>query len=273
MNISKVLLYCLWWFLFAGMFTFLGAMLVYMWENRTSNQNHKELIDWWVVNDSDTIWEKTVPHVIPSYLGDENTLKDVPQVTLRADSTTVKVWDTVTFKAISKILSDNADFEKNRMFYYDFDWNWTWDLVTKQDEIKYTYIDSYEEGVTPRVAVEYEWQLGQAKWETLLVVNWWILLDSEKGINEEYERNKAEILALVQSKWARLIIERMFNDVEKNLSDYLPENRAKELENIRDTIIRDVKEIRGDETFYTEYFCNIFENFSISEYTDKCQTL
>ena len=185
MKFLKVVLYCLLWILFACWFTLLGVILVYVCENKTSNLNYKELTGWWIVNDRDIIWEETVPYVISTYLGDENTPKDVPQITLRADSTIVKVWDIVTFKAISNLSSDNADFERNRTFYYDFDWNWTWDLVTKQDEIKYTYINLYEEGVTPSVAVEYEWNFLQSKWATIQVVDKRYLLDvKEEKIGE-----------------------------------------------------------------------------------------
>lgn len=282
MKILKILLYCLWWLLFAGLFTLLGAILVYMWENGTNNQIFKELTGWWIVNDSDIIGEKTATYVIPLFPSDENTSRDVPNVTLRSDSTIVKVWDTVTFRAIPKILSNNADFEKNRMFYYDFDWNWIWDLVTKQDEVKYRYINLYEEGVTPSVAVEYEWNFLQAKWATILVVDERDLMDAieenrleETEItipNDRYEKNKDEILALLPTKWdIKQAIEQMFNDYEKNFYSYTNEEKAERLNKIWNTIINDGKKNKWlNENDFTWYFCNIFDYYSIANYTDKC---
>ena len=252
--------------------------MVYVRENRTSNQDYKELTGWWIVNNEDIVWEKPVPYIL--FNADEDISEDVPAITLRADSTVVEVWETVTFRAISEILSDSADFEKNRTFYYDFDWNWTWDLVTKQDEIKYTYIDSYEKGVTPRVAVEYKWKLGQAKWATLLVVNKWDFSDLERGKDEEimiqlntYEMNKLEILALLPTKWdIKQTIGWMFNEFEENLFMYNQKEKTKELEKIWNVIIKDGKKNKwmSAESDFTPYFCNIFDYYSIADYADKC---
>ena len=55
MKFLKVLLYCLWWFLFACLFILLGVVLVYVRENRTSNQDYKELTGWWIVNNEDIV--------------------------------------------------------------------------------------------------------------------------------------------------------------------------------------------------------------------------
>lgn len=253
-----------------------------MWENKANNQNYKELTDWWIINNDDIMWEEIVPFIIPDF-DDEDVQKDIPIVTLRADSTVVKVWDIVTFKAISNISSDNADFEKNRTFYYDFDWNWIWDLVTKQDEIKYTYIDSYEEGVTPRVAVEYKWKLGQAKWATILVVNERYLLNvkTEKVEGEtiiitdnRYEKNKIKILLQLPVTWnIRQYMDWMFRDYEKDEDSYTNEERAEKLNTIRNTLIKDGKEENkwlDNEEDFTPYFCNIFDYYGIITYTEKC---
>jgi hypothetical protein len=45
---------------------------------------------------------------------------DVPTVTLKVGSTNIQVGDTVTYSVISKISSDNEDFQVDRTFYYDF---------------------------------------------------------------------------------------------------------------------------------------------------------
>ena len=60
-------------------------------------------------------------------------------VTLRADQSEVNVGDEVTFDVISKIVSGRPDFLSQRTIYYDFDGDGTWDLVTKDDRVKYTY--------------------------------------------------------------------------------------------------------------------------------------
>ena len=103
--------------------------------------------NWWVVDSEDIIWKWPVVY-IPASCGD----LDVPIVTLKIDSTDVKVWDTVTYTIKSRVESDNKAFEKDRTFYYDFDGNWTWDLVTKKDSAEYVFEESYENWITPREA-------------------------------------------------------------------------------------------------------------------------
>ena len=97
---------------------------------------------------------------------------DVPIVTLKVSATNIQVWDEVTYTIVSRISSDYESFQADRTFYYDFQWDGEWDLVTKKDTATYTFTDSYEEWVTPRAAVEYRWKLGQADGATILVKNW-----------------------------------------------------------------------------------------------------
>ena len=120
--------------------------------------------NWWIINSDDIIWKWPVVY-IPASCGD----LDVPIVTLKIDSTDVKVWDTVTYTIKSRVESDNKAFEKDRTFYYDFDGNWTWDLVTKKDSAEYVFEESYENWITPRAAVEFRWKLWQALWNKIYV--------------------------------------------------------------------------------------------------------
>ena len=96
----------------------------------------------------------------------------VPTVTLKVSSTNVQVGDTVTYTIISKIASDNEDFETDRTFYYDFNWDGIWDSVTKKDTATYTFTEDYEDWVIPRAAVEYRWKVWQTEWATVIVRNW-----------------------------------------------------------------------------------------------------
>ena len=272
MKFLRILLYCLLWLLFAVLFTFLGVILVYIWQNWEENQNYipstitlnvwtwdksinqlptlktmaisfplnissyecsktnnitvkvsaiepndpdgmisrlkfyyynvddpdrileyKETMslypyvyfvlpkisweygfwvilydnNWWIVNSDDIIWKWPALYM-PHFCGDV----DLPTLTLKVDSTNVEIWDTVTFNAVSRLPLEDKDFEKERIFYYDFEWDWTWDLVTKKDTVTYTFIDVYEEWVTPRAAVEFRWKLVQAEWAKIRTKIW-----------------------------------------------------------------------------------------------------
>ena len=96
---------------------------------------------------------------------------DVPTVSLKTSNQNIQVGDTVTYTIISRISSNNEDFETDRTFYYDFTWDWVRDLVTKKDTATYTFMEAYEDWVTPRAAVEYRWKVGQWKWAIILVRN------------------------------------------------------------------------------------------------------
>lgn len=97
---------------------------------------------------------------------------DMPIVTLKVDHNNIQIWDEITYTIISKISADNDDFGSERTFYYDFTWDGLWDLITKKDAVKYTFMESYDNWFTPRAAVEYRWKLWQAEWATIFVKNW-----------------------------------------------------------------------------------------------------
>jgi hypothetical protein len=123
--------------------------------------------DWWMINSDDYLASNPSVY-FPAACWDA----DVPTVTLKVGSTNIQVWDTVTYSVVSRISSDNEDFQTDRTFYYDFTWDWVWDLVTKKDSVTYTFEETYEDWVTPRAAVEYRWKLWQGEWATILVKNW-----------------------------------------------------------------------------------------------------
>lgn len=267
MKFLKVALYCLWWLSFACLFIFIWMAISHISENDISTSSNKIQDDWENVNSGNSMWDMQVTFN-NSNLEDKTLIEELPWIMLITDvDDFIEVWDTVTFE----VLPDNANFKKDSIFYYDFDWNWIWDLVTKQNKIKYIYIDSYEKGVIPRVAVEYEWNFRQAKWETILILEKeWIEIP-----RNWYEKNKFEILLLLQNKWEiEYIIDWMFKDFEEMTYNYTPEEREKELEKIRNTIIEDWKKNKwldnSNKDIFTQYFCDIFDYFDIITYTDKC---
>ena len=123
--------------------------------------------DWGMINSDDYLASNPSVYFPPACWD-----ADVPTVTLKVSSTNIQVWDTVTYSIVSKISSDNEDFQTDRTFYYDFTWDWTRDLVTKKDSVTYTFEETYEDWITPRAAVEYRWKLWQGEWATILVKNW-----------------------------------------------------------------------------------------------------
>ena len=97
---------------------------------------------------------------------------DVPMVTLKSDKTSVEIWDEIVFDVISKIVSDRPDFIKDRTIQYDFDWDWTYDLVTKKDRVTYAYTKPNSTWYVPRVTVLYRWYKWIWKWGNIIVKNW-----------------------------------------------------------------------------------------------------
>ena len=124
--------------------------------------------DGGMVDSKDVLWSN--PSVYFQACGDPT--KDIPVVTLKSSATRIDIWDTVNFTAVAKVTNNIDDFEVERTFYYDFTWDWSWDLITKNDEVSYTFKEVYENGVTPRVAVEYRWLLWKADWAEITVRNW-----------------------------------------------------------------------------------------------------
>ena len=123
--------------------------------------------DWGTV-DSSSYLSSNPSVYFPNSCGDA----EVPIVTLKEDSKSVQVWDSVKLTIASRITTNNPDFETDRTFYYDFTWDWTWDLVSKKDTETYQFTEAYEDWVSPRAAVEYRWKLWQAAWDKIIVKNW-----------------------------------------------------------------------------------------------------
>ena len=85
-----------------------------------------------------------------------NNNPDIPLVTLKSDLQSIHVGDTVQFDVVAKVLSENKDFYSDRIIYYDFDGDGTWDLTTKKDRVTYVYEKPNESWYHPRAAVEYK---------------------------------------------------------------------------------------------------------------------
>jgi len=100
---------------------------------------------------------------------------DVPLVTLKSNMASAEVGDEITFDVVSKIISDRPDFVKERTIYYDFDGDGTWDLITKQDRVTYSYPKASEEALwwyTPRASVLYRWYRWVSNGGKIIVKNW-----------------------------------------------------------------------------------------------------
>lgn len=94
---------------------------------------------------------------------------DIPLVTLKSDVVSAEVGDEVTFDVVSKIISDRADFIKERTIQYDFDGDGTWDLTTKSDRVTYVYTEPNDFGYRPRAAVLYRWYKWIGVWGSIVV--------------------------------------------------------------------------------------------------------
>jgi len=115
----------------------------------------------------DIIWNWPIVFFPP-----DSSRPDVPLVTLRMSNSAVEVWDEVTFDVISKVISDRPDFIKERTIYYDFDWDGTWDLVTKKDRVTYSYNKPSDTAwFRPRASVLYRWYRWVSNWWNIIVRN------------------------------------------------------------------------------------------------------
>jgi hypothetical protein len=89
--------------------------------------------------------------------------------------------------------------------------------------------------------------------------------------HDDYEKNKMEIIALLPAKWSlKSTIEWMFEDFDEQVADYWSEKMAESLGLIWDVIIKDSKKNKWDESYFTPYFCNIFDYYGVTDFTDKC---
>ena len=115
----------------------------------------------WIIDSEEYLWSNPIIY-IPS-------CSDAPLVTLRLSNTDIEVWDAVVFTVISRSPIDSEKFEKNLTFYYDFTWDWTWDLITWNNVVDYVFNESYSYWVAPRAAVEYRWKVWIWDWEKVYV--------------------------------------------------------------------------------------------------------
>ncbi len=97
---------------------------------------------------------------------------DIPLVTLKSDVVSAEVGDEVTFDVVSKIISDRADFVKERTIQYDFDGDGTWDLTTKSDRVTHVYTEPNDLGYRPRAAVLYRWYKWVGVWGSIVIKQW-----------------------------------------------------------------------------------------------------
>lgn len=94
---------------------------------------------------------------------------DVPIVTLKSNKATVYVWEEVVFDVVCKTISNIPDFTQEREIRYDFDGDWEWDLITKDNHVTYVYKKSNLYWYVPRVGVVYRWNMWTAKWWSIVV--------------------------------------------------------------------------------------------------------
>lgn len=123
--------------------------------------------DDWMISSENIIWNWPVVFFPP-----DTKRPDIPLVTLKANKTTVEVWDEIIFDVVSKIISDRPDFIQERTINYDFDWDWERDLITKKDRVKHVYTEPSDIWYTPRVAVTYRWYKWIWQWWNIIVKKW-----------------------------------------------------------------------------------------------------
>ncbi len=123
--------------------------------------------DDWINPSEKIIWNWPIVFFPP-----DTKRPDIPLVTLKADKTTVEVWDEVVFDVVSKIISDRSDFIQERTIYYDFDWDGERDLITKKDRVSHTYTQPSDVWYTPRAAVVYRWYRWVWIWWNIIVKKW-----------------------------------------------------------------------------------------------------
>lgn len=134
-----------------------------------------EFMFWVTLYDSDD-WKNPSEKVIGNwpivFFPPDTKRPDIPLVTLKADKTTVEVWDEIVFDVIAKIISDRDDFVQERTIYYDFDGDGERDLITKKDRVTHTYTQPSDVGYTPRAAVVYRWYKWVWLWWNIIVKKW-----------------------------------------------------------------------------------------------------
>lgn len=96
---------------------------------------------------------------------------DIPTVTLSVDRSSIAIWEPVTFKVDTKILSNRPDFTAQRVISFDFDGDGVWDKITKDTQVQYVYKKSAE-SIIPRVQVSYRKNSVVANGPELMIQQW-----------------------------------------------------------------------------------------------------
>ena len=197
---------------------------------------------------------------------------DTPIVTLKLSDTDVRVWDAITYSVVSRIPLNDEDSEKNIIFYYDFTGDWTWDLITWNNIVDYTFEEPFISWVTPRVAVEYRWKLWIWDGAKIFVSGYETDGKSDndvKGNNmSEYEIMKMEIIAIIQETTIKWNIRELFLQFEGLTS---LEEKAAILERIFEVVIEDGGLGMYDKRLVQNEFCSIVEYYNLSNYTELCK--
>ncbi len=108
-----------------------------------------------VDNDNDSIRsEKIIGKWPVIFIPSSYTNTDIPIVSLDVTPTTAEVGEQVKFKVKSELVSGKPDFKDARVIKYDFDGDGIYDLITKKEEVTYTY--SKPGTYTPKVEVDYK---------------------------------------------------------------------------------------------------------------------
>lgn len=196
---------------------------------------------------------------------------DVPTVTLRLSATDIDVWDSVRYAVISRFWLDKWDLDKNLQIYYDFTWDWRWDLITWNNIVDYTFEEPFLSWVRPRVAVEYRWKTWIWDGARIFVSghepngkNY----NDVKGNNmSEYEIMKMEILAIIQNDTIKWNILESFSRFEESTSS---EEKAAILERIFEVVTEDGGLDMYDKHVVQKEFCSIVWYYDLSNYTEIC---
>lgn len=126
--------------------------------------------DGWEVTSEEIIWKWPSLFIKPK----GNDSIDIPLVSFKADGINTKVGEEVTFTVNSRILSNRPDFKANRIIKYDFDGDWTDDLTTKDDIVKFVYTSPSPDGKSfkPKAKVIYREKVGVGYAEPIIVKKW-----------------------------------------------------------------------------------------------------
>ena len=99
---------------------------------------------------------------------------DIPMVAIKSDKINAKVWEEVTFDIISEAVSYRPDFEKEMTIQIDFEWDWEYDITTKNTKVKHTYTKASptESPYIPTASVIYRDYRGIWEWVPIVVKEW-----------------------------------------------------------------------------------------------------